>query len=55
MLKMEGKEKENRSDPEDVYGAVMWYRYMPEFSYWDKSETATVSSNQKWGQIASRR
>lgn len=45
MLKMEEKEKENRSDPEDVYSAVIWYRHMPEFPYWDKLETAAVSGN----------
>lgn len=52
MLEVEEKEKENRSDPVDVYSAVMWYRHVPEFPHWDKSETAAVSGNQKWGKIA---
>lgn len=49
MLEVEEKEKENRSDAVDVYSAVMWYRHVPEFPHWDKSETAAVSGNQKWG------
>lgn len=55
MLEVEEKEKENRSDPVDVYSAVMWYRHVPEFPHWDKSETAAVSGNQKWGKIAPRK
>ena len=55
MLEVEEKEEENRSDPEDVYSAVMRNRHMPEFPRWDKSETAAVSANQKWGKIAPRK
>lgn len=52
MLEMTEKETENRSDHEDVYSAVMWYRHLPEFPRWVKSGTAAVSDDQKWGKIA---